>query len=67
MRGTPTLEHTPFKPTFSDEQLKGMQERVALARQELPAATYAMSQEKYGIQHSWMEAALEYWSKDYDW
>lgn len=60
------LKLNPFTPTFTDDQLQGLKRKLH-ACGDLPPATYASKQRKYGIEHAWMEEALKYWEESFDW
>jgi hypothetical protein len=60
-----TLEIKQFKPSFSDEELAQLKKTLEASR--LPARTYAMDQEKYGITYDYMEKALARWKDGFSW
>ncbi|GAA5923867.1 hypothetical protein JCM1841_001418 [Sporobolomyces salmonicolor] len=60
-----TLQLEPFTPSFSDAELAGLKQTLEASR--LPARTYAMDQEQYGITYDYMEAALAHWKDGFDW
>jgi microsomal epoxide hydrolase len=62
-----TLNLTPFTPSFSDKELQGLKQKLKQCREDLPEATYASKQRKYGIEHSKLEELLAYWENDFDW
>ncbi|ORY64618.1 epoxide hydrolase [Leucosporidium creatinivorum] len=67
VRANATLTLTPFTPSFADSELQGLKVKLKQCRDELPEATYASKQRKYGIEHSSMEELLAYWEEDFDW
>jgi hypothetical protein len=60
-----TLSPTPFKPSFSAEQLADLQ--ATLAHSKLPKATFQSLDPANGITHPWMESTLAYWQNGFDW
>ena len=56
-----------FEPSFTDEEIQRLRDRIGECRRTLPKVNYAMKQEKYGITHEWLSNTLEYWENTFDW
>lgn len=69
MTGPPnaTISVTPFKPTFSDDELRRLRERIGECRRTMPRVNYAMQQEQYGVTHEWLSNTMKYWETTFDW